>query len=139
MGQAYGIPGVKLAVMFCGNKDLIQTINVFLPENNVNSIAEYCMQILEKYKKDYNQSFKSMNEEYKRLSEALSKIKGVKIQTGGMSFIAVQTKIEAKKVAEKLLDSYNMLVRVNEDKLNICVRLPKENDALIKAIKEILT
>jgi len=56
-----------------------------------------------------------------------------------MSFIAVQTKIEAKKVAEKLLDSYNMLVRVNEDKLNICVRLPKENDALIKAIKEILT
>ena len=138
LGQAYGIPGVKLAVLFCGNKELVQTINAFLPENNVNSIAEYCMQILEKYKKDYNQSFKSMNAEYKRLSEALSKIKGVKIQTGGMSFIAVQTKIDAKKVAEKLLDSNNMLVRVNEDKLNICVRCPKENDALIKAIKEIL-
>ena len=53
ISKSYGVPGLRLGVLASGDQDLIAALKKDVAIWNINSFAEFYMQIEEKYKKDY--------------------------------------------------------------------------------------
>lgn len=53
ISKSYGVPGLRLGVLASSNKELIKTVKKDVSIWNINSFAEYYMQIFGKYEKDY--------------------------------------------------------------------------------------
>lgn len=75
ISKSYGVPGLRLGVLASGNEKYIKTINNNLPVWNINSFAEYFLQIINIYKKDYIEGCKKIKEERDRFYKELIKIK----------------------------------------------------------------
>ncbi len=56
ISKSYGVPGLRLGVLASGDQDLIAVLKKDVAIWNINSFAEFYMQIEEKYKKDYARS-----------------------------------------------------------------------------------
>ena len=52
ISKSYGVPGLRLGVLASGDQDLIAALKKDVAIWNINSFAEFYMQIEEKYKKD---------------------------------------------------------------------------------------
>ena len=79
ISKSYGVPGLRLGVLASGNEKYIKTINNNLPVWNINSFAEYFLQIINIYKKDYIEGCKKIKEERDRFYTELIKIKDLYI------------------------------------------------------------
>lgn len=53
VSKSYGVPGLRLGILASGNIDIIKVLKQAVPIWNINSMAEFFMQILDKYKNDY--------------------------------------------------------------------------------------
>ena len=53
ISKSYGVPGLRLGVLASGDVDTISKMKKDVAIWNINSFAEFYMQITEKYKKDY--------------------------------------------------------------------------------------
>ncbi len=53
ISKSYGVPGLRLGVLCSSDKDKVKRINKMLPIWNINSFAEFFLQIIGKYKKEY--------------------------------------------------------------------------------------
>ena len=80
---------------------------------NINSFAEYFMQIFTKYSKYYETACDKIARERKRFSEELSKIAGIKVYKSQANFLLceLQGKISATNLTQKLLDEYNIFIK----------------------------
>ena len=63
ISKSYGVPGLRLGVLASGNETLIADLKKRAVIWNINSFAEYYMQIAEKYKKDYVAAMEKFREE----------------------------------------------------------------------------
>ena len=113
---------------------------------NINSFAEFYMQIAEKYKKDYMASLVRIREERARFEAELSRIEGVRVIPSQANFVMVELVeyISSKELLKILLCKYDILIKELTDKtggrnlLRLAVRSTKENDTLIEALRECL-
>ena len=53
VSKSYGVTGLRLGILASGNIDIIKVLKQAVPIWNINSMAEFFMQILDKYKNDY--------------------------------------------------------------------------------------
>lgn len=56
ISKSYGVPGLRLGILASANTKLIERVKKELPIWNINSFAEYYMQIYGKYEADYKKS-----------------------------------------------------------------------------------
>ena len=111
---------------------------------NINSFAEFYMQIYEKYEKDYDKAKVLFRQERRRFRSELEKIPGLKIFPSQASFLMIElTNYSAHKLSMELLD-YNILIRdlsvkLGDDKyIRIAIRNKEDNDRLVAAFKAVL-
>jgi histidinol-phosphate/aromatic aminotransferase/cobyric acid decarboxylase-like protein len=71
LSKSYGIPGIRLGALASGDKPLIKLIRKNLPIWNINSLAEYFLQIIGKYQKDYRRACKYIAQERRRFKQDL--------------------------------------------------------------------
>ena len=71
ISKSYGVPGARLGVMASGNKKLIAHIKRKVAIWNINSFAEFYMQIEEKYHEDYLDSLELLKKERSRFAVEL--------------------------------------------------------------------
>lgn len=71
IGKSYGIGGLRLGVAACGCKKIAKQISHDLPIWNINSMAEFFMQIFNKYKNDYEASLRKIKSERNYVYEML--------------------------------------------------------------------
>ncbi|MDE5842786.1 MAG: aminotransferase class I/II-fold pyridoxal phosphate-dependent enzyme [Muribaculaceae bacterium] len=74
ISKSYGVPGLRLGVLASSDKNLIRKIRKDVGIWNINSFAEFYMQIFGKYEKDYEMSCKRFREERKIFAEELAEI-----------------------------------------------------------------
>lgn len=74
ISKSYGVPGLRLGVLASGNETLIADLKKRAVIWNINSFAEYYMQIAEKYKKDYVAAMEKFREERAWLAGELEQI-----------------------------------------------------------------
>lgn len=74
ISKSYGVPGLRLGVLASGDQDLIAALKKDVAIWNINSFAEFYMQIEEKYKKDYARSLELIRAERARFRRELEKL-----------------------------------------------------------------
>lgn len=145
ISKSYGVPGLRLGVLASGNEKYIKTINNNLPVWNINSFAEYFLQIINIYKKDYMEGCKKIKEERDRFYKELIKIKDLYIYLSEANyFMCKLLSGSANELAEYLLDNNKILIKVLNGKngfddgeyIRIAIKSTIDNDYLVKSIKE---
>ena len=74
ISKSYGVPGLRLGFLASGDRSLIEAMKREISIWNINSFAEFYMQIFIKYKEDYNRACERFLAERERFQNNLRKI-----------------------------------------------------------------
>ena len=146
ISKSYGVPGLRLGVLASGDVEAIKAIKKNVSIWNINSFAEFYLQIEEKYHKDYLASLTRIKEERKRFFSKLSSIEGLRTIPSEANYIMVEITggKKATEVTKRLLSDYGILIKDLSAKikggeyLRLAVRDTKDNDKLIDALSNVL-
>lgn len=143
ISKSYGVPGLRLGVLASGDTETISYMKKDVAIWNINSFAEFYMQIEEKYKKDYAAALVRIREERRRFEDELSSINGIRVIPSQANYVMVELNedISPKELLKVLLVKYEILIKELTTKTNgrnylrLAVRNTEDNDRLIKALK----
>lgn len=143
ISKSYGVPGLRLGVLVSGNKEMISMIKKDVSIWNINSFAEFYMQIEEKYKNEYKIALEKIRNERKRFVNELKRIDGIRVIPSQANYIMIELKngCTATEFTQLMLTKYNLLVKDLSGKLSgksyirLAVRNSKDNDVMIDALK----
>ncbi len=148
ISKSFGVPGLRLGVLASGNTEMIAYMKKDVAIWNINSFAEFYLQIAQKYKNDYSCALELFREERARFIEALSTIRGLRVIPSQANFVMVEitTGMSAADLTRVLIAKYNILIKNLQAKMNkdnrqyirLAVRDSKDNDQLLKALSSIL-
>jgi histidinol-phosphate/aromatic aminotransferase/cobyric acid decarboxylase-like protein len=134
-------------VLATSDAQLLKTLYSYLPVWNINSFAEYFMQINGSYEKEYVESCNSIAEQRIMLSEKLKTISFLRVYKSQANYIMCEVKsgITSVKLASKLLKEYNILIKdlskkkgiFKKDYIRLAVKDEYENDLLYNALLSI--
>ena len=75
ISKSYGVPGLRLGILVSSNTEVISELKKMVAIWNINSFAEFYMQIEEKYKTYYINALQKVKQERKRFQKELSDIR----------------------------------------------------------------
>ena len=142
ISKSYGVPGLRLGVLASGDVDTVARMKKDVAIWNINSFAEFYMQIEEKYKKYYAEALVKIRAERARFVSELSKINGIRVIPSQANFIMAElTDVEPKELLKALLFKHQLLIKDLSSKtggkyIRIAVRNTEDNDMLVAALKE---
>lgn len=143
---AYGIAGIRLAILCSGDSELVGRIKASSGLWNVNSVAEFFMQILGKYESGYARSCETLGKEREYLREELGKSGFLKVMPSQANFLLCEV-MKPATVSTLLLwvlRKHDILLhdstaQVNADGrefVRIAVRSHADNAHLLAALRE---
>ncbi|MBQ4536504.1 MAG: aminotransferase class I/II-fold pyridoxal phosphate-dependent enzyme [Lachnospiraceae bacterium] len=144
ISKSYGVPGLRLGVLASGNLELIEKLKKDVSIWNINSFAEYYMQIEEKYKRDYVNGLVKFKAERVRFKKELEAIKGFRVIPSQANYLMVEITngMKASELTKLLLLNYNLLIKDLSGKLQgkqyvrLAVRSSEDNDKLLYALRK---
>lgn len=149
ISKSYGVPGLRLGVLASGDSDTISRMKKDVSIWNINSFAEFYMQIEEKYRKDYKSSLVRIRKERTRFVENLSRIRELRILPSQANYIMAEilSGMTAKELNRRLIANHDILIKdlvakIPQDGrqyIRIAVRSTEDNDKIIAAIEEELS
>lgn len=144
ISKSYGVPGLRLGLLACSNSSLISSIREEMQIWNINSFAEYYLQIFHLYSKDYLESCDRIATEREFLTAELRKL-GLVVYPSSANYIMVDLKERsATKLAIDLLDQNHLIIKdlsvknkfSNKNFVRLAVRDRKDNEVLINCLKQ---
>ncbi|MDE6648820.1 MAG: aminotransferase class I/II-fold pyridoxal phosphate-dependent enzyme [Muribaculaceae bacterium] len=149
ISKSYGVPGLRLGVLASGDENMISRMKNNVAIWNINSFAEFYMQIFGKYETDYAHSCALFRKERKEFHQELTKIPGLRaIPSQANYFLCELTGgITSHELALRLITDYDILIKDCSAKkgfhdgkqyIRIAIRNREDNHALCKAFMDIL-
>lgn len=147
ISKSYGVPGLRLGVLASGNTDMIEQMKKDVAIWNINSFAEFYMQIAEKYSGDYENAMKKARNERNRFENELADIHGLRVIPSQANYVMAEIMdgITAAELNRIMISRYEILIKDLSAKLSgdrqymrLAVRTREENNRLISALKDIL-
>ena len=143
ISKSYGVPGLRLGVFASGDIDTITNMKKDVAIWNINSFAEFYMQIEEKYKSDYQKALAKFRVERVRSQDELGKIKGIRVIPSQANYVMVELTdgTDPKELLKTLLVKHNLLIKELTTKTNgknylrLAIRNTEDNDTLLEALK----
>ena len=113
---------------------------------NINSFAEFYMQIEEKYQKDYAKALVLIKAERARFQEELNKLPGLRVIPSQANYIMAELTggMCSRELTKQLLLKYGLFIKDLSPKtktgqyVRLAVRDTQDNDKLLAALKELL-
>ena len=144
ISKCYGVPGLRLGILASGDTELVSELKKDAAIWNINSFAEFYMQIEEKYRADYLVSLEKMRVERGRFYDELNLIPGIRPIKSQANFIMVELTgdMQGSELTKKLLVKHNLLIKDLSAKINegqyvrLAVRNTTDNNRLLLALKE---
>ena len=146
ISKSYGVPGLRLGVLASSDDELIAQMKKDVAIWNINSFAEFYMQIEEKYKKDYAVALDKLKEARKALTSELQKFSSLRVIPSQANYITVELLggITSKGLTKVLLHKHNIFIKDLSSKINrgekqfvrIAVRNFEDNAKLVEALKK---
>lgn len=144
LSKACGVPGLRLGILASGDQQMIARMKKDVVIWNINSFAEFFLQIQEKYQKDYRAAAASVRMERERFQKQLAELPGIRVIPSQASFVMVEVEkgIQPKDLLRNLLVRHQMLVKELTTKKNgrnylrFAIRGQNDDDLLIAAMKE---
>ena len=147
ISKSYGIPGLRLGVMATGNNSIKKRVKEKMAVWNINSIAEYFLQIQKLYKNEYMEACDMLAEQRNVMQERLSKMNDIIPYPSQANYIMCELtgKINSRQLALRLLKDYNILIKDLSGKrgfegkrfIRLAVKDAESNDQLLCAIENI--
>lgn len=144
ISKSYGVPGLRLGVIASSNLDLINYIKKDVAIWNINSFAEFYMQIFGKYESDYKKACSKFLNERNRFMNLLKNIDFLRVIPSEANYFLCEItgKYTSSELTEKLLES-NILIKDCSTKkgfngknyIRIAVRGKEDNDRLTEVLK----
>jgi histidinol-phosphate/aromatic aminotransferase/cobyric acid decarboxylase-like protein/choline kinase len=147
LSKSYGIPGIRLGALACGDEELIRQIRKNLSIWNINSFGEYFLQIIGKYQKEYCISCEKIAVERIRFKALLDEIKPLHVYPSQANYFLCKLRgISAPELTERLLDEHEIFIKdltgktgIPDDSfIRIAIRNMDDNNRIAVYLKEIL-
>ena len=148
ISKSYGVPGLRLGILCSADKKIIADLKQMVSIWNINSFAEFFMQIYTKYEKDYKVACEKFIAERDRLGEALKEIPFLHVMPSQANYFLCEIKppYKCSELVIKLLMQFNILTRdcslksgldPKKQYMRIAVRNTEDNDRLLAAFKSL--
>ena len=146
ISKSFGVPGLRLGIVGSADEELISFVKKDIAIWNINSIAEFYLQICEKYSSDYRsalEQFKLVREEF--LNE-LRDIPNLRVIPTQANFVMCEVLDgdSSEELAKTLLDEYNILIKnlsakkgIDGQYIRVAVKTREENGLLVTALHKI--
>lgn len=146
ISKSYGVPGLRLGILASSDTELIAFVKKDVSIWNINSFAEFFMQIYTKYEKDYAKACSKFQEERGLFFEELNGIPFLKVIPSEANYFLceVTMKYTSHELAVKLLNEANILIKDCGTKkafngrnfIRLAVRNRIDNERLIQVLKK---
>lgn len=144
ISKSYGVPGLRLGVLASGNTDMITYLKKEVAIWNINSFAEFYMQIEGKYEKDYIEGLVKYRRERDRFQKELEKIPDIRVIPSQANYVMAELMedMTAKELTKRMLVKHRILIKdlsekiINGQYIRLAVRNEKDNNQLLKALKK---
>ena len=148
ISKSYGVPGLRLGILCSADKELIARIKKEVSIWNLNSFAEFFMQIYNKHEKDYERSCAKFVAERADFYEQLQQIPFFHVMPSQANYFLCEVlpPYKASEIVIYMLKQHNILTRdcslkpglnVEKQYMRIAVRDHKDNSRLIEGLKEL--
>ena len=149
ISKSYGVPGLRLGIMASGNVVLITTMKKDVAIWNINSFAEFYMQIFNKYERQYREACARFVEERQRFEQRLRLVPHLRVLPSQANFFTcvLEGMYTSTELTELLLSKYEILIKDGETKkgmhgtntVRIAIRDSVDNDRLCDVLMEIFS
>ena len=143
ISKSFGVAGLRLGVLASGDENLIDALKKSVAIWNINSFAEFYLQIAEKYKGDYINSLEKLRKERARFISELEKIPNLRVIPSQANFVMVEIfRTSSRELTKKLLANHNIFVKdlspkvFGQNYLRLYLRNSADNDKLFDALKK---
>lgn len=111
ISKSYGVPGLRLGVLACADREIIACIRKEVSIWNINSFAEFYMQIFGKYKTEYKKACQQFKEERKRFKKELDAVPYLHVIPSQANYFMceVTNRFTSAELTQKLIDN-NVLI-----------------------------
>ncbi len=147
ISKSYGVPGLRLGVMASADEALISAVKKDVSIWNMNSFAEFFMQIFTKYENDYRNAAEKFRVERDRLYDMLQSVPYLKVYESQANYFLckVLEPYNSYELAVRLLNEHDVLIKDCSSKaafdgrnyIRIAIRNKEDNDRLIKALQSL--
>ena len=147
ISKSYGVPGIRLGILCSADTELIGKMKKEVSIWNINSFAEYFMQIFNKYEKDYARACEKFIAERDDFERQLRQIGFLRVMPSQANYFLCEVlpPKDANGLVLTMLKRYNILMRDCSGKaglddkqyMRIAVRSHEDNVRLIAALKEL--
>ncbi len=143
ISKSYGVPGLRLGILATANRSLMTHIRHTTPIWNINSFAEFFLQILGKYEQAYQQAMDDFREERTRFVARLQTIPYLRILPSEANYVLCEVlpPHTPRELAVQLLKQHNILIKDCSTKchgnyIRLAVRNTEDNDKLLNALRQ---
>ena len=147
ISKSYGVPGLRLGIMASADEVLIKEAKKYVSIWNINSFAEFFMQIFTKYSKDYHKACGSFQAERADFLSKLCEIPFIHVMPTQANFVLCEVKepYSSMEIVKRMLREHNILLSACSAKkglqggkyLRIAIRGHQDNARLIEAFKQL--
>ena len=146
ISKSYGVPGLRLGILCSADKDLIARIKKEVSIWNLNSFAEFFMQIYNKHEKDYERACAKFVAERTDFYKQLQQIPFFHVMPSQANYFLCEVlpPYKASEIVIYMLKQHNILTRdcslkpgldPQKQYMRIAVRDHKDNTRLIEGLK----
>ena len=147
ISKSYGVPGLRLGVLATSDKEIIAKMKKDVAIWNINSFAEYYMQIFAKYEKDYQEACDKFIEERRLFINELRQIPFMRVIDSQANYFLceVKNKYTSTELTRILLEKADILIKDCSTKsafngqnyIRIAIRDRKDNSKLVETLKKL--
>ena len=147
ISKSFGVPGLRLGILASANKELIAHIKKEVSIWNLNSFAEFFMQIYNKHEKDYLKACDKFVAERADFERQLKTIPYLRVMPTQANYFLCEVlpPYTATEIVVYTLRNHNILTRdcsqkpgldPNKQYMRIAVRNHEDNTRLVEALKQ---
>ena len=146
LSKSYGIPGIRLGILASADRAFTKDVRAQIPIWNINSFAEYFLQIIGKYSKDYRLACRRITEERRRFFAELEKTGLFTVYPSQANYFLCRLNdgLRSQELARYLLDTHEIFIKDLDGKkgfpagswIRLAIRNQHDNDILVQRLKE---
>ena len=148
ISKSYGVPGLRLGILASADKQLISRIKKEVSIWNLNSFAEFFMQIYNKHEKDYQRACAKFVAERDSFEQQLRQIPFLRVMPTEANYFLCEVlpPYTASEIVIRMLKQHNILTRdcslkpgldPQKQYMRIAVRNHEDNTRLVNGLREL--
>lgn len=144
ISKSYGVPGLRLGLAASSDRERIKALRKAMAIWNVNSFAEFYLQIYSKYEDDYRVACTKFIAERRRFYEQLQQVSFLRVIPSQANYFLCEVKkpFNSAELVSRLLEKNFLLKDCStktgfdgRDYIRIAIRNTEENNSLIETLK----